>query len=301
MADVIPGYRILDQIGRGARSKISKCLELKTGRTFAVKQVLRRSPEDDPFIAQVENEYAVSHAVSHPYLRHSFHLRRVRRFFRVSELYLIMDYVNGLTLEVARPNRLATFLTIFRKVAEGLTALHDSGYIHSDIKPINIMLAPKGVVKVIDFGQSCRIGHRKERIQGTPDFIAPEQVRRLPLDERTDVFNLGTTMYWMLTSRNYPTVIRAQDVSNRMNLVEPTTPVAPIDINDKIPLSLSTLVMECCRENPRERPATMRQLDARLAAVQELWRKQRETLRARLRTTQALEHQEEADASGTEA
>lgn len=301
MADALPGYNILDQVGRGARSKISKCVELKTGKTFAVKQVIRRGPEDDPFVAQVENEYAVSHRINHPYLRHSYRLHRVRRFFRVSELYLIMDYIDGFTLEVARPNRLATFLTLFRKVAEGLAALHDSGYIHSDLKPINIMLAPKGVVKVIDFGQSCRIGHRKERIQGTPDFIAPEQVRRLPLDERTDVFNLGATMYWMLTSQHYPTAIRMQDVSNRMNIIVPPTPVAPIDINDKIPLSLSALVMECCRENPRERPANMKQLDARLAAVQELWRKQRESLRARLRPTTVPERQEESDSNGKEA
>ncbi|MCH7865418.1 MAG: hypothetical protein IIC56_09440 [Proteobacteria bacterium] len=62
-----------------------------------------------------------------------------------------------------------------------------------DNMPINIMLASGGVLKVIDFGQACRIGQRKHRIQGTPDYIAPEQVSKMPLDQRTDVFNLGAT------------------------------------------------------------------------------------------------------------
>ncbi len=301
MAEPLPGFKILNQVGRGARSKISTCMELISGKTYAVKHVVRRGPEDDPFLDQVENEFTVSHGVNHPYLRHSYKLHRVRKLLRVSELYLVMDYVQGLTLEVARPNRLATFLTIFRNVAEGLIALHESGYVHADLKPINIMLGAKGVLKVIDFGQSCKIGHRKERIQGTPDYIAPEQVRRLPLDERTDVFNLGATMYWMLTSQNYPTAIRSQDPTNRQSITLPPTPVAPIDINDKIPLSLSTLVMECCRENPGERPADMKLVDARLAVVQDLWRKQRETMRSKLRAGAMPDLDEDSDSIGKEA
>lgn len=280
MSDPLPGYRITKQIGVGAGSKIMLGVELKSGRTYAVKHVARNSPGDDRFLHQAANEFAVSSKISHAYLRHSFHLHRVRRFLAVRELYLVMDWVDGLNLEKARPNRLNTFLTLFRKIAAGLDALHDAGYVHADIKPTNIMLAPRGVVKVIDFGQACPIHHRKERIQGTPDYIAPEQVRRLRLDQRTDVFNLGATMYWVLTSEKYPTAIRGTDARGGISLVTSDKPIAPVELNDKIPVSLSVLVMECCRENPGERPADMKQVGSRLAVVQKQWRKYRETVRA---------------------
>jgi len=255
-------------------------IEAKTGKQFAVKQVVRNSPDDDPFIAQVEAEYKVSSNISHRNLRHCYALQRVRKLLQIKEVWLVMEYVDGLHLEAARPNRLNTFLTLFRKVARGLDAMHEAGYVHTDIKPTNIMIAQGGIVKIIDFGQSCRINHRKQRIQGTPDYIAPEQVRRMPLDQRTDVFNLGATMYWVLTSMTYPTEIRGTDSRGGISLVTSEKPIAPVELNDKIPTSLSKLVMECCQERPVDRPANMKQVEARLSIVQKLWRKHRETKRA---------------------
>src|SRR5205809_142124 len=82
--------------------------------------------------------------------------------------------------------------------SSGLEALHHMGYIHCDLKPNNILVDPGGQVKVIDLGQACKVGTAKSRIQGTPDFIAPEQVKCEAVTARTDVFNLGATMYWTL-------------------------------------------------------------------------------------------------------
>ncbi len=279
----LPGYRITRQIGTGAGSKISIAVQLKSGKTFAVKHIVRVTADDQRFLDQGEVEYKVSHKIDHPHLRHSVHIHRVRKILSVNEMFIVMDYVDGMTLESARPNRLNTFLTIFQKVAEGLDAMHQARWVHADIKPTNIMLAAKGVVKIIDFGQSCALGHRKERIQGTPDYIAPEQVRRMPLDQRTDVFNLGATMYWVLTSEKYPTAIRGQDARGGISLITADKPVSPIEWNDKIPVSLSNLVMECCRENPGERPVDMKQVGSRLGTIQSLWRKHREEIRSQLR------------------
>lgn len=267
----------------GAGSRISIAVEVKSGKTFAVKHVVRNTADDQRFIDQIENEYKVSHGIDHPHLRHSFHIHRVRKLLAVKEVFLVMDYIDGLPVETARPNRLTTFLTLFQKVAAGLDAMHHAGWVHADIKPTNIMLAARGVVKIIDFGQACPLGHRKERVQGTPDFIAPEQVRRLRLDQRTDVFNFGATMYWVLTSEKYPTAIRGQDARGGISLMSADKPIAPVELNDKIPVSLSNLVMECCRENPAERPADMKQVAGRLAVIQKLWRKHRDELRAKLR------------------
>lgn len=280
MSSELPGYRITRQIGVGARSKISLATELSTGKTFAVKYVERESSEDDPFVGQVETEFEVSSNVSHPCLRQSFHIHRERKLLQTRRIWLVMEYIDGLNLEKARPNRLKTFLSLFRKVAQGLNAMHEAGFVHTDIKPTNIMITRGATVKIIDFGQSCPIHHRKERIQGTPDYIAPEQVRRLTLDQRTDVFNLGATMYWVLTSEKYPTAIRGTDARGGINIITADKPIAPIELNDKIPLSLSKLVMECCRDNPHERPADMKQVVSRLEVVQRIWAKQREALRA---------------------
>ena len=281
MALDLPGYRInASPIGVGAASKIYTALELNTRRTVAIKHVVRDSAADGRFLAQVETEYNICSSLNHPSLRRCFALHRVRKLLTVKELILVMEYVDGLDLETARSNRLNTFLTLFQKVAQGLNAMHEAGYVHTDIKPTNLMISKEGGVKIIDFGQSCPIHHRKERIQGTPDYIAPEQVRRMPLDQRTDVFNLGATMYWSLTSENYPTALSEHNAKDSIRLTNAKRPLAPNEHNDKIPLSLSRLVMECCRDNPSERPADMKQVVARLEAVRKVWNKQLESLRA---------------------
>src|SRR5205085_12491791 len=69
----------------------------------------------------------------------------------------------------------------------------------------------KGNGRVIDLGQSCPIGTVKQRIQGTPDYIAPEQVRRKPLTAQTDMFNFGASLYWCVTDRHIPTLIPKED------------------------------------------------------------------------------------------
>lgn len=274
MANFLNRYRLGEQIGTGAGSIIYLSTDLLTGKVCAVKHVRRNVAEDDRFIEQVEAEYAVSHALDNPALRKSYEIHHVKKLFKTREVYVAMEYVDGLPLETARPNRLNTFLILFQKIAAGLDAMHEAGFVHADIKPSNIMIARGGVVKIIDFGQTCAMNHKKQRVQGTPDYIAPEQVRRLQLDRRTDVFNLGATMYWVLTSEKYPTAIRGAAERGTVNLTSAEKPLAPIELNDKIPLALSTLVMECCRQNPTERPQNMKQLTSRLLAVQKHWNKQ---------------------------
>ena len=279
MSELIPGYKLQRVIGIGARSRIYEATDESTNERVAVKRVVRNTPDDDRFIEQIESEYTVSSQFEHPYLRRSLHLHRVRKRLATKEVLLVMEYVHGIGLDRQVPNRMRHFITLFRKVAIGLQALHELGFIHADMKPNNILRGPKGLVKIIDFGQSCPIGHKKDRIQGTPDYIAPEQVRRLPLDQRTDVFNVGATMYWALTLEKFPTELRIPDSMGGSYLVSADRPLAPNEINDRIPNALSRLVMDCCADNPAERPADMRQLDARLQVIEKVWEKQRERLR----------------------
>jgi serine/threonine-protein kinase len=272
MPTELSGYRTLGQIGIGARSTISHVQRVTTSQVYALKRVVRRNPEDNRFLEQVEVEYAVSSAIEHPNLRHSYELHRFKKWFRVNELLLLMEYVSGRTLEQDRPESLPEILAIFKQVATGLDALHESGYVHADIKPNNIILTNDGGVKIIDFGQSCPMGHKKDRIQGTPDYIAPEQVRRLPLDRRTDVFNLGATLYWVLTNKTFPTDIRQNTRPGSHEIVGATRP--PKELNPGVPAALSTLVMDCCSSNPDGRPPDMQRVIARLNAVERRWRDQ---------------------------
>jgi serine/threonine-protein kinase len=267
----LDGYRYVGQIGVGARSTIAQVVRITSGQYFAVKRIVRRSAEDDVFLRQAENEYAVCARIDHPALRGCVEIRRRKKWLRTTELLVIMEFVTGKTLEQARPTDLTDTIGVFRRVADGLNALHEAGFVHADIKPNNIMLTDKREVKIIDFGQSCPIGFKKDRIQGTPDYIAPEQVRRLPLDRRTDVFNLGATLYWVLTDRTYPTAIRQTVRPGSHEVVGATR--APKELVPALPAALSTLVMDCCKDNPEDRPPDMPRFIARLDVAEQMWQR----------------------------
>ncbi|MFQ5490841.1 MAG: serine/threonine-protein kinase [Phycisphaerae bacterium] len=274
---------MLSQIGTGARSTIHKAVGTRDGKIYALKRVVRQDDEDDRFIAQALTEHEVGLAVDHKHVRRSVDIHRVKKWTKIKELFVVLEYVEGMTLDAARPNRLDGFLEIMGKVARGLHALHEVGYVHADMKPNNVILGPKGVVKIIDLGQACPLGHRKERIQGTPDYIAPEQMRRMPLDRTTDVFNLGATMYWVLTETPFPTHYRKTAQGAAQDLVGPEHAQTPKEINPKLPAVLSHLVMDCCKDNPADRPADMMQVLARLDVVLKHWNKQRRELLAKRR------------------
>ncbi len=260
-----PGYRLVGQLGVGARSTIAQVACEETGKPFALKRVVRNSADDDRFIEQAENEFTVCSAIDHAALRKCFEIQRTKKWFKIRELLILMEYVSGKPLQDNKPTEMPAAIALFRRIAEALHGLHDAGYVHADIKPNNILVDGDNV-KIIDFGQSCPIGHKKDRIQGTPDYIAPEQVRKMPLDQRTDVFNLGATMYWVLTGHNFPTEMEQHAGGNAITGLKRT----PKEIDDEIPAALSALVMDCCAENPQNRPKDMRQLIARLSVAENI-------------------------------
>src|SRR4029077_2149756 len=222
-----------------------KVRDPSTGRELALKHVVRADPKDLRFIEQMETEFEISRQFTHPNLRRSYELKIVKTMLlKVSEAFLIMELVDGKPLEVRPPTEMGDILDTFIGAAQGLRAMHQMGYAHCDIKPNNILRNDKGEVKVIDFGQSCKIGTVKERIQGTPDFIAPEQVARRPISVQTDVFNLGATLYWVVTGRHIPTLYTVNKKGENSFLLD-TRIESPQDLNPKCPSALSNLVLEC--------------------------------------------------------
>jgi serine/threonine protein kinase len=257
----IGGFTILKRIGTGARSTIYLATDEEDETTVALKRVIFEKSEDARVFEQVETEYKVAHGIDHPYVRKCYKLKKIRSMFKAKEMLLSMEYFDGVNLENGPTLSLGDVLLVFRMVASGLNAMHQYGYVHCDIKPNNILLNKSGTIKIIDLGQSCKIGTTKQRIQGTPDYIAPEQVKRKPLGPKTDIFNLGATMYWALTGKNVPTLIPKK---NKFGLPVTEARRAPHELKKQLPIGISKLVMDCIEDDPANRPRNMMTVVSRL-------------------------------------
>jgi serine/threonine-protein kinase len=276
MAQKLLQYDVLEKLGEGARSVIWAVSDPNTRQVFALKHVIRAEPKDIRFIEQMETEYEVSRQFTHPNLRRTFELKIVKTMLlKVSEAFLVMELVDGKPLDVRPPTGMMEILDTFIQAAQGLKSMHQMGWAHCDIKPNNILRNDKGHVKVIDFGQSCKIGTVKERIQGTPDYIAPEQVNRKPINQQTDVFNLGATLYWNLTGKHIPTLYTVNKGGENSFLLD-TRIDTPLDLNPKVPQAVSNLVMDCVSTKQQKRPVDMDAVITRLELGRHILQKQQQ-------------------------
>ena len=258
----VGGFSIIKRIGTGARSTIYMATDEQDKIDVALKRVIFERSEDSRIFEQIETEYKVGRRIDHPYVRKCYKLKKIRGIFKVRELLLSMELFDGKNLEDSPSLSLLDVLLVFRMVAGGLSAMHQQGFVHCDIKPNNILMSESGSIKIIDLGQSCKIGTIKPRIQGTPDYIAPEQVRRKALGPRTDIFNLGATMYWALTGKHVPTLIPKK---NSLGLPIPQPPrLAPHELRKQLPIGVSKLVMDCIKDEPSQRPRDMMTVISRL-------------------------------------
>ena len=267
MAQRLLHYDVLERLGEGARSVIYAVMDPQTRQIYALKHVVRSDTKDLRFVEQMETEFEVSKQLSHPNLRKSYELKINKSMLvKVTEAFLVMELFDGTPLEIRPPSSIPDILDTFTQAAQGLKALHAAGWVHCDIKPNNILRSDSGHVKVIDFGQACKIGTVKERIQGTPDYIAPEQVARRPISIQTDVFNLGATLYWVLTGRNIPTLYTVNKKGVNSFVLHATIP-NPSELNPRVPAALSRLTMDMVATQQSKRPADMDQVIQRLELV----------------------------------
>ena len=257
-------YEVIERLGEGAGSVIFAVRDPTTGRKYAMKHVLRRKDKDVRFIEQMETEFEISKNFTHPNLRRSFDLKITKSLLlKKTEAFLIMELFEGKPLEMRPPSSMMEVVDTFIPAAQGIKAMHEMGFVHCDLKPNNILRDSEGTVKVIDFGQSAKIGTVKERIQGTPDYISPEQVERRPITVQTDIYNFGATVYWALTGKTIPTQYTVSRKGEYSFLLD-TLITTPQQLNPKCPVALSNLVMECISTNPRKRPSDMEQTIMRL-------------------------------------
>ena len=252
-------YRVVSPLGTGAGSSILQIADKNGGKRYALKAVRKQGPEDEIYIEQAKTEYEAAQRLNHPAIARVYDIKIRKSWFRVVGVDLLLEYVDGKTLDEIEAPELSQLVLLFSQVASALAHMHRRGVYHGDLKPSNIMLTKSGQVKLIDFGTAWVRGVDKNRVQGTPQYIAPEQAYERVVNDRTDVYNLGATMYRMFTGRYAQVDIPRPGVERRL---------APVNkINPRVLSRLNKLILSCLEINPERRPAGMFEIRDALSAV----------------------------------
>jgi eukaryotic-like serine/threonine-protein kinase len=260
-------FTVVGPLGAGAHSKILHVRRAADGKNYALKVVPIDGPDDQKFLDQAQHEFRVARMLDHPNLIKVHALETVKDWmFRVRKAHLLIEYVNGKTLDACPRVPLPMLVQVFERVADGMVHMHRRGVYHSDLKPNNILLSRAGDVKIIDFGLARIKGETKDRVQGTPEYIAPEQARHKMVNERTDIYNFGATMYRMLTFRLPPCVVSDEaegglpiDGKIWRNLFKPVD-----EFNPQAPAALCELVQRCLAFEAVKRPERMSEVQGSL-------------------------------------
>ena len=258
MAESIGKFQVLAELGKGAHSTIYQIRRHSDGRQFALKSVPIKSKDENKFYDQAHHEYRVAQMLDHPNLIKVYTLETQRDwFFRIQKVHLLIELVNGKTLDQSIKLSLPRLVQVFAKIAAGMMHMHRRGVCHADLKPNNILLSRAGDVKIIDYGLAWIRGERKDRVQGTPEYMAPEQSRHLTVNDKTDIYNFGATMYRMTTLRLPPSTISGAGSPGMTGkvfraLFKPVKELAP-----ETPPLLCDLIHRCLEYDPKSRPDRM--------------------------------------------
>jgi serine/threonine-protein kinase len=203
----IPGYQIIDKLGKGSMGVVYKARQLSVDRVVAVKVLLDQLSQNKEFIKRFDREAKIAAKLSHNNIVNAIDAGETGGHF-----YFVMEFVEGDTikdfLEKGRIFDERTALKIILAVAEALKHAHERGLIHRDIKPENVILTKDGNVKLADLGLARLTSDEKWAMAeagmaiGTPYYISPEQVRgQVDVDIRSDIYSLGATLYHMVTGQ----------------------------------------------------------------------------------------------------
>ncbi|MGH1342967.1 MAG: protein kinase domain-containing protein [Nannocystales bacterium] len=251
-------YRILGTLGEGGMGAVHRVQDITTGRIVALKTMSR--DHDGRGLLRFRREFhSLAHLV-HPRIIEAYN-------FGIDDSgpFYTMELLEGADLKDMGRQPWSRACSILRDVAAALALLHARGMIHRDIAPRNVRCTPDGHAKLFDFGLLATVGLAGD-VAGTPACIAPENLRGLPLDDRTDLYGLGTLAYWMLTGR-YPYQPRSlADLETMWRRPPPALEAFDPDI----PEQLRDLVGRMLCLDPLGRPANAAEVIDRLQAVAEL-------------------------------
>jgi serine/threonine protein kinase len=259
-------FQVIETLGSGAHSTILHVRRTTDSKNYALKVVPIHGADDLKFLEQARHEYRVAQMLDHPNLIKVYAVETAKDWlFRIRKVHLLLEYVNGRTLDTMPRIPTPQLVQLFERVAAGLVHMHRRGIFHADLKPNNILLSRSGDVKIIDYGLAWIRGENKDRVQGTPEFMAPEQARNALVNERTDIYNLGATMYRMFTWHNPPSSVSTAIGGLPMESKTWKRMLKSVkEFNKEAPAALCDLIHHCLAFNARERPERVSEIQGAL-------------------------------------
>ena len=173
-------------------------------------------------------------------------------------LYMLMDYVEAENLKMLfgrhDPVLTENVAQILIDMALGLADVHESGYMHLDFKPENVLVSRNGSVRLIDFDLAQPIPEKPKKMSrnpGTPSYMAPEQLQRKPIDPRADIFAYGVAAYELVTNQKpFPGDTPGEILARQLDVSGPTP---PREHNPELPAALEKVILKCLAREPDRR------------------------------------------------
>jgi serine/threonine-protein kinase len=260
-------FEIAEVIHRSAMSTVFKAKDLQTGQTVALKAPLMNIEADPAFYSRFEREEEIGKALDHP------GILKIIPIEQKSRPYIVMEYVQGLTLDRVLQNvkflPVADALKIASRLCDALEYMHKHGVIHRDLKPANIMVCDDGSLRIMDFGIAKTTAMRRitfggfSPTMGTPDYMAPEQIKGKRGDQRTDIYSLGAILYEVLTGE---VPFQGPNVYAVMNARLVGDPPAPRTLNEDIPPAVEEIILHAMERDPFKRYHSANEMKAELDA-----------------------------------
>jgi eukaryotic-like serine/threonine-protein kinase len=247
-------YHVVGTLGKGAHSTILHVRRSADSREYALKLVPVGDKDEEKYLDQAKHEFRVAQMLGHSNLIKIYALELKRDWlFRVRKAEVLIEYVSGRTLD-AIPIPQDQLVVVFAQIAAGLAHMHRRGVFHADLKPNNVLYGKRGEVKIIDYGLAWIKGEPKDRVQGTPEYMAPETARSRVINERTDLYNLGATMYRLTTLKLPPSAMPGTE-SLRLTGKALSSMLIPVgELNKAVPKALCDVIHRCLEYDPEKRP-----------------------------------------------
>ena len=255
-------YRIVALLGRGGMGEVYRAHDLTLGQEVALKFLPEVAARNPAALARFYNEVRIARQVSHANVCRVYDLGEVD-----GQPYLSMEYIDGEDLGslLRRIGRLPSdkAIEIARQLCAGLAAAHAKGVLHRDLKPANVMLNGRGTVVVTDFGLAALADEipGEEIRNGTPAYMAPEQLAGKEVTVQSDIYALGLVLYEVFTGKR---AFEASTLAELVRLHSETTPVSPSTLVKELDPAVENTILRCLDPEPSNRPSSALAVAARL-------------------------------------
>jgi serine/threonine protein kinase len=256
--ELIGGYKLRSLLQTGQVSQVFEVVEPHSNRHFAMKILLPEAAEKGSERSVLFHEAEVGTKLRH---ENVIHILKVSR--DAHSPHFIMEFFPSGSMRTRLMQKDLAFIKensmkVFKQATTGLAYMHANGWVHCDVKPDNLLVNAAGALKWIDFAISRKtpkglgkLFYRQQKAQGTPSYMAPEQIRRLPLDGRADIYGLGCTFYELMTGRPPFRGNNIQDLLNKQLVEKAQTPQSH---NKDITDEFAALTLRMLSKKKEERP-----------------------------------------------